>query len=152
MGLEIIKGNEDYFSECVSALKDSDLGVRYFSEDGSAKKAIKEGLDAQTMYVAVLNSEFRGFVYYIPDGAFHSYPYIHLLVVRKAARGMGVGTQLLKFLENNINRDKLFLVVADFNLDAKNFYIRKGFEQVGTIENLYRKGINEYLMMKNLKK
>lgn len=150
MALEIIKYNEHYFNDCVSALKDSDLGIKYFSSDGSAEKAVKEGADGGTMYVAVLNSEFMGFVYYLPDGAFHSFPYIHLLVVKKSARGTGVGTQLLKYIEEIIDRDKIFLVVADFNPDAKKFYERNGFVQVGTIESLYRKGINENLMMKNL--
>ena len=31
---------------------------------------------------------------------------------------------------------------------AKLFYEKQGYKQVGTIPNLYRKGINEYLMMK----
>ena len=43
-----------------------------------------------------------------------------------------------------------FLVVADYNPDAKRFYERNGYQQVGEIPNLYRQGITEYLMVKNL--
>ena len=48
--------------------------------------------------------------------------------------------------------DKLFLVVADYNPAAKRFYERNGYQQVGGISNLYRPGVTEYLMVKDLKK
>jgi len=44
--------------------------------------------------------------------------------------------------------DKIFLVVADFNPEAKRFYENNGYHQVGEIPSLYRQGINEYIMMK----
>jgi len=46
------------------------------------------------------------------------------------------------------DRDKLFLVVADFNPNAKGFYESMGYHQVGEIPGLYREGITEYIMMK----
>lgn len=46
------------------------------------------------------------------------------------------------------NADKVFFVAADFNPDAKAFYEKLGYRQIGEIPSLYRKGINEYLMMK----
>jgi len=48
--------------------------------------------------------------------------------------------------------DKFFLVVADYNPDAKRFYERNGYRQVGEIPNLYRPGVTEYMMEKDLKK
>ena len=48
--------------------------------------------------------------------------------------------------------DKLFLVVADYNPDAKRFYERNGYQQVGKIPNLYRPGITEYMMAKDLRR
>jgi ribosomal protein S18 acetylase RimI-like enzyme len=48
--------------------------------------------------------------------------------------------------------DKVFLVVADYNPDAKRFYERNGYQQVGKIPDLYRPGVTEYLMVKDLKK
>ncbi|WP_243277881.1 GNAT family N-acetyltransferase [Clostridium yunnanense] len=42
----------------------------------------------------------------------------------------------------------IFLMVADFNKDAKKLYEKMGYEQVGIIPSFYRKGINEHLMMK----
>jgi ribosomal protein S18 acetylase RimI-like enzyme len=43
---------------------------------------------------------------------------------------------------------KVFLVVADFNPEAKRLYERMGYRQVGAIPGLYRDGVTEYLMMK----
>lgn len=150
MNLEIIKSDDRYMDDCVSALKDSLLGENYFSSAGSAENAVKEGLTSDTMYVALSDSEFMGFVYYLPKGAFHSFPYIHLIVVKKSARGSGVGTKLLEYIEKVTDRDRIFLAVADFNPDAKKFYERNGYAQVGAIESLYRNGITENLMMKVL--
>ena len=56
----------------------------------------------------------------------------------------------MDFVENLVfaNADKLFLVVAQFNPQARRFYEKAGYQQVGIIPDLYRKGITEYLMMK----
>ena len=47
-----------------------------------------------------------------------------------------------------VKANKIILVVADFNPDGKRFYEKIGYYQVGEIPSLYRKGITEYLMMK----
>lgn len=59
---------------------------------------------------------------------------------------------MLEFLENNLlnKTDKLFFVVVDFNPGAKRFYESLGYCQVGEIPNLYRQGIKEYIMMKEM--
>ena len=46
----------------------------------------------------------------------------------------------------------LFLFVADYDPAAKRFYERNGYQQVGEIPNLYRPGVTEYMMAKDLKK
>ena len=93
------------------------------------------------------------FTYIIPKGAFHSFPYLHIIAVKKEYRNKGIGKALLEYSENIANEvaDKLFLVVADYNPDAKRFYERNGYQQVGEIPNLYRPGVTEYLMAKDLK-
>ena len=66
----------------------------------------------------------------------------------------GIGKALLNYSENIAYEmaDKLFLVVADYNPAAKRFYERNGYQQVGEIPNLYRPGVTECLMVKDLKK
>lgn len=150
MDVVIEKGSTAHLNDCEEALLNSALGEKYFSREGSAKNAILEGLSSGNLYTAFADKECAGFFYLIPNGAFHGFPYLHLLAVREKYRGKGVGTALLGFAEDIAfeTADKLFLVVADFNPDAKRFYERNGYRQAGEIPGLYRSGITEYLMMK----
>ena len=93
-----------------------------------------------------------GFTYIIPKGAFHSFHTFTSSRWRDGYRNMGIGKALLDYSEKNAHEmaDKIFLVVADYNPDAKRFYERNGYMQVGEIPNLYRPGATEYMMVKDL--
>ena len=148
------KGTEQHLKDCRDALCQSMLGERYFSSPGSAENAILEGIRRGNLYVAFIGEECVGFTYIIPKGAFHSFPYLHIIAVKEEYRNKGIGKGLLDYSEKIAyeTADKLFLVVADYNQDAKRFYERNGYHQVGEIPNLYRPGVTEYLMAKDLKK
>ena len=147
------KGNEQHLKDCKDALCQSTLGERYFSSPASAEIAILEGIRQENIYVAFIGEECVGFTYIIPKGAFHSFPYLHIIAVKEEYRNKGIGKALLDFSENIAYEmaDKFFLVVADYNPDAKRFYERNGYQQVGEIPNLYRSGVTEYIMAKDLK-
>lgn len=146
MKLKIIRGSYDNVPECVEMLAHSELGKRYFSAEGSAEKAINEAANADTFYVAVRNHACVGFMYYIKGGAFHAFPYLHLLVVKESERGKGIGSKMLDELKSMLDHKQFYLVVADFNLNGNKFYEKNGFKQVGEIPGLYRTGITEYVM------
>ncbi len=150
MNLVIEKASEKYLSDCEVALAQSTLGEKYFAKEGSAKQAILEGIHQGNLYVALCEDECVGFFYIIPNGAFHSFPYLHIICVKEEYRSKGIGSVLLKQMEEIAfeSSNKVFLVVADFNSDAKRFYERNHYCQVGEIQSLYRPGITEYLMMK----
>ena len=76
------KGNELYLKDCRDALCQSTLGERYFSSPGSAENAILEGIRQENLYVAFIGGECVGFTYIIPKGAFHSFPYLHIIAVK----------------------------------------------------------------------
>ncbi len=97
------------------------------------------------------NQNYKGFMWIILDGIFHSFPYLHIVAVKQESRNQGIGKKLLKFFEDSCLKDfsKIFLVVADFNPDAKRLYEKNGYIQVGAIPNLYMDGITEHLMMKS---
>jgi len=152
MNITVVKGSISYINDCEDALVNSELGKRYFSENGSARKSLEEGFSKGEIYVAIDNdNNCKGFVWVILNGIFHSFPYIHIIAVKSENRGQGIGKILLKFVEDVYckNYSKLFLVVADFNLDSKRLYERIGYSAIGYIPNLYRNGITEYLMMKS---
>lgn len=150
MDISIEKGSLEYINDCEEALLNSELGRTYFSRDGSARNAILEGLEQGNLYIALTNSDCAGFIYYMPKGAFHSFPYLHIISIKEKYRGKGIGKKLIYFLEDMVfvKANKIFLVVADFNPGGKRFYEKIGYRQVGEIPSLYRKGITEYLMMK----
>ena len=150
MDITIEKGSLEYINDCEEALLNSELGRTSFSREGSARTAILEGLEQGNLYIALTNSDCAGFIYYMPKGAFRSFPYLHIISIKEEYRGKGIGKKLIYFLEDMVfvKANKIFLVVADFNPDGKRFYEKIGYYQVGEIPSLYRKGITEYLMMK----
>lgn len=150
MDIIIEKGSLEYLGDCEYALLNSELGRQYFANEESGKLAILEGLEQGNLYIALINKECVGFIWCIPKGAFHSFPYLHIVAVKEEYRGKGIGKKLIDFIEKLlfVNANKIFLVVADFNPNAKHFYEKNGYRQVGEIPSLYRKGITEYLMMK----
>jgi ribosomal protein S18 acetylase RimI-like enzyme len=150
MDITIIKGRLKYLDDSEDALVNSELGKRYFSEKGSARKSLEEGFCKNEIYVALDNNNCKGFIWVISNGIFHAFPYIHIVAVKSENRGQGIGEALLRFVEDEYftNYSKLFLVVADFNPKAKRLYERLGYTEIGEIPDLYRKGISERLMMK----
>lgn len=43
MEITIRKGSIDFINDCEDALLKSELGIKYFSKKGSARKALEEG-------------------------------------------------------------------------------------------------------------
>jgi ribosomal protein S18 acetylase RimI-like enzyme len=152
MEITVAKGDIRYRNDCEEALVDSELGRRYFSEKGSALCALEQGFCNNEILVAIdSNNNCLGFVWVISNGIFHSFPYIHIIAVKNNYRGQGIGQLLLHYVEELYfkSHSKLFLVVADFNPDAKRLYESIGYSVIGDIPDLYRKGITECLMMKS---
>ena len=93
------KGNEQHLKDCKDALCQSTLGKKYFSSPGSVENAILEGIRQGNLYVALIGEECVGFTYIIPKGAFHSFPYLHIIAIKEEYRGFGVGKALLDYSE-----------------------------------------------------
>jgi ribosomal protein S18 acetylase RimI-like enzyme len=151
LGLIILKAQKKYISECEKSLINSDLGRAYFSGENSARNALLEGLKKGELFVVLSESKkFIGFYWIINQGAFHSYPYLHIIAIKEEYRGKGFGKTILKTIEDKLFKQysKMFLVVADFNPQAKKFYKDLGYKEVGVIPDLYKSGISEYIMMK----
>ena len=140
-------------NDCTIALQQSDLGKVYFPDKDKADRAINEGITKGEVSVA-FNEEgiIVGFIWVIPNGAFHSFPYIHIIAVKEEFRSLGIGKKLLRYIEEAYckSSSKLFLVVADFNPRARKFYLSYGYNEIGCIPDLYKKGVTELLMMKEI--
>jgi ribosomal protein S18 acetylase RimI-like enzyme len=155
MKISITKAEKIHLQACKSALLNSKLGQEYFPSEQKAIAALTEGITKEEMFVAVDDrGECLGFIWFILGGAFHGFPYLHIIAVREEFRGLGIGRKLLSFFEEAVFPEfsKVFLVVADFNPDAKRLYENLGYRQVGALPNLYKEGVTEYLMMKEKEK
>lgn len=153
MNINIIKAEDRHLLDCIIALQKSDLGRVYFPDENKAHNAINEGISKGEICIAI-NEEnvVLGFIWVIQKGAFHSYPYLHIIAVKEEYRGLGIGKRFIKYIEEVSESSKLFLVVGDFNPRAKKFYLDYGFKEVGCIPDLYKNGVNEYLMVKEILK
>lgn len=156
MKITMTKGTLEHLKSCANILEDSILGQKYFTDRNDqyiGEKLLEEGFEKGEIYVA-LNEENQcvGFAWIILNGIFHWFPFLHVLAVKKAVRGMGIGRQLMGFFEEigfiQDNSNKLFLCVDDFSTEAMKLYKTLGYQEVGPIPDMYITGVITYLMMK----
>ncbi len=149
MGIEIVKGKEMHLEEIVKLIETSEIGERYFLNK-NIYDMMKKGVQKKEVYVALKSNHIVGFINYSIEGTFSKYPYLHLIIINPSQRRKGYGEMLLGFFESEIskNYNKVFLMVGDFNVEAKRLYGRMGYVVVGKLPDFYAEGVNEYLMMK----
>lgn len=76
--------------------------------------------------------------------------YLELLAVSPKAQGRGLGRTLLAHVEALVfaRVPNLFVCVSDFNQDARRFYARQGYQEIGPIPSLLIPGSAEMLLRK----
>ncbi|MBH0195752.1 MAG: GNAT family N-acetyltransferase [Nitrospira sp.] len=76
--------------------------------------------------------------------------YLELLGVAEWARQKGIGSLLLKHVEQLVfDRTKnLFACVSDFNQSARDFYEKQGYQEIGPMPNFLIPGSAEILLRK----
>lgn len=151
MNIFFKKAQMDHLADCKAALLNSKLGEEYFPSEEDTAATLTDGIQkGEVTAVFSEAGECIGFMWVLMEGAFHGFPYLHIIAVKEPFRGKGIGGKMLEFLEKTIlaEHSKVFLVVADFNPEAKNLYESVGYRKVGEIPGLYKPGVTEYLMMK----
>jgi GNAT superfamily N-acetyltransferase len=78
--------------------------------------------------------------------------YLELLVVAPSVRGTGLGSALLAHIEGlAFARVKnLFACVSDFNAEARRFYKKNGYQEIGPMPNFLIPGSSEILLRKSV--
>jgi [ribosomal protein S18]-alanine N-acetyltransferase len=76
--------------------------------------------------------------------------YVELLGVANSARGRGLGGLLLAHVEAAVfAREKnLFACVSDFNNQARHFYVKQGYREIGPMPDFLIPGSAEILLRK----
>lgn len=143
-------------ADCSDILEDSTLGQKYFLDANHkyiGQQLLQEGFDKNEIYVAIdEQGTCVGFAWVILNGIFHWFPFLHVLAVKKAVRGNGVGKQLMRAFEEigfvQDKSDKIFLCVDDFSREAIGLYKALDYQEIGPIPDMYIPGVVTYLMMK----
>lgn len=76
--------------------------------------------------------------------------YLELLVIAPSVRGKGLGRLLLAHLEGLVfaRANNLFACVSDFNKEARAFYTKNGYQELGPMPNFLIPGSSEILLRK----
>jgi len=77
-------------------------------------------------------------------------PYVALLAVLPDWQGRGLGSVMLRRIEEEMKPKNVWVCVSSFNRSAERFYIRNGFEHVGSLPGLLHPEFDELLMRKRL--
>ena len=107
---------------------------------------VPQGRDS---YVAELDGRVAGIA--IVKQKFLLGDYLELLGVAGWARKQGIGDRLLTHIERLIfERTKnVFACVSDFNQQARDFYKKQGYQEIGPMPNFLIPGSSEILLRKS---
>ena len=147
---------KDELNEISAMIFKDEIGKKYYPTEQIILNLLEEGHKFDRMYVAKNGTEIIGFIWFQEKGAFYIYPYLQMIYVKKEYRKFGVGRTLLDFFENaSLNgsdytkiKNKVFLCVGEWNLNAIKFYNKAGYTEIGVLPGLFRKRVNERLYMK----
>jgi [ribosomal protein S18]-alanine N-acetyltransferase len=102
------------------------------------------------VYVARDATGLAGFLILCLTGAFVGY--IQTICIAPARRGQGLGSRLIEFAEQRIQRvsPNVFMCVSSFNLEALRLYERLGYKVIGELTDYIVRGHSEFLLRKTL--
>ncbi|MBL7980114.1 MAG: GNAT family N-acetyltransferase [Bacteroidetes Order II. Incertae sedis bacterium] len=133
---------------CAQWMAASEPWISLGRDETACKIAMQGG--EKEVYVASVQSALLGFVVLQMCGTFKGY--IQSIFVVPEARSLGIGTVLLDYVENRIfqTSPNVFLCVSSFNDAARRLYERRGYEEVGVLEDFLIEGADEVLMRKSI--
>ncbi len=133
---EVREGTNADFAKLAQIISSSSAWTCYGIDYNKALKLFAQMQD--NIYIAELNQQVAGFFTIRPDGVGNIGAYIRMLAVDSACRGRGIGAQLIDYAGHIAasNIPNLFLICSVDNIDARRFYERNGFEQVGLLKDL----------------
>jgi ribosomal protein S18 acetylase RimI-like enzyme len=148
--MEFTIGNETQLEVCASCLNNCVLGERYFYDRKHTVEFLKDGFEKGEIYLCVNDDTVLGFMRIDLKGTFAKFPLLRVIAVNEKYRNQGIGKAMIEYYESMgfEESDKVFLLVSEFNTDAKRLYERLGYVEVGKIPDLYQKDTAEYFMMK----
>lgn len=147
---------EEEILKAANLLFCSQLGSRYYPTEKILIGKLEEGFEKGDCILSVRSrNEIIGVLWFQMQGAFYMFPYLHMIFIKEQFQGQGLGKHVLEYFEQYVLngerrkiKNKVFLVVGDWNKDAIRFYEKMGYQTIGTIPELFRKKTDERLLMK----
>jgi len=132
----------------VAMLASSEPWKKLGYTDADWKKLLDPMPAGREGFVIEANGALAGFALLRPK--FLMGDYLELLVVAPAVRGKGHGRALLAYLEGLVfaRAKNLLACVSDFNTEARAFYKKQGYQEIGPMPNLLISGSAEILLRK----
>ena len=76
--------------------------------------------------------------------------YIEIIGLDAAVQGRGVGSEILRWVEEQarLTSHNVWVLVSTFNTQARAFYARQGFSEIGVLNDFVQPGSDEVLLRK----
>jgi len=103
-------------------------------KDEKRKKFIQRSVGAGECFVAISREKVAG--YGVLDYTFYENGFISMLMVHPEHRRQGIGSALIKHMENECVTEKLFTSANESNIPMQSLLARLGFKPSGRIDNL----------------
>lgn len=104
----------------------------------------------QRMFIAELNNERVGMIHLVGKRQ-STYKISPLIIIPKFQGQFGLGGKLLEYAEQyaySKNSRQIYCTVAEKNLAAMQFFIKKGFIKAGSSDSHYKKDMTETMLYK----
>ena len=149
--------NKEHLLSIINFINDNSDEFNYFKNIGWNKKNIKSQFSKDNNYsLGYYKANYLVGVL-IGDKIKNDKEYdleLHILFVLKDQRRKKIATKLLNYIEtNNLNFSKIFIEVAEDNVEAINFYQKNNFVFLNFRHNYYRyndKNIHAKCFIKNI--
>ena len=149
--------NKEHLLSIINFINDNSDEFNYFKNIGWNIKNIESQFNKNNNYSLGYFEENNLVGVLIGDTIKNDKEYdleLHILFVSKDERRKKIATKLLNYIEtNNVNFSKIFIEVAEDNVEAINFYQKNNFVFLNFRHNYYRyndKNIHAKCFIKNI--
>ena len=149
--------NKEHLISIINFINDNSDEFNYFKNIGWNIKNIESQFNKNNNYSLGYFEENNLVGVLIGDTIKNDKEYdleLHILFVSKDERRKKIATNLLNYIEtNNLNFSKIFIEVAEDNVEAINFYQKNNFVFLNFRHNYYRyndKNIHAKCFIKNI--
>lgn len=134
-------------SPAAEDLKTISQGIESFNENHMPDKVVYE---QDTRFAVFARDDGGNLIGGIRANAFWNYCIIELLWLSEAARGRGIGSQMMNAVEEHARRLGFeYARTETLDFQAKPFYEKLGYEVYGELKD-YPKGHSTYCLVKRL--